>query len=170
MLEYLEHGDLYWRYRFNEPWDGPNNRKLAGEAGTLSVFHCPSDEEAAAGTTSYLAVIGDETMWPPHGAGKLDEAADRQDRTLHVVEVANSGVHWMEPKDLRLSAMSFTVGATGQAIRGPHGGTKRWFRKNDPSYANASLVDGSVRTLSSETPPQAVKSLLIRDDGGPSEF
>jgi hypothetical protein len=170
LLPYLEHGDILRRYRFDEPWDGPNNRKLAGEAGTLSVFHCPSDEDAAPGTTSYLAVIGDETMWPPHGAGTFDDAIDGKGRTLHVVEVANSGVHWMEPKDLRLATMSFQVGAAGEAIRGPHGGTKRWFRKDDPSFANASFVDDSVRVLSSETPPETVRSLLIRDDGGPSEF
>ena len=28
LLPYLEHKDLYDQYRFDEPWDGPNNRKL----------------------------------------------------------------------------------------------------------------------------------------------
>ena len=28
ILPYLEQNELYKRYNFDEPWDGPNNRKL----------------------------------------------------------------------------------------------------------------------------------------------
>jgi hypothetical protein len=31
LLPYIERGDLYKQYRFDEPWDGPNNRKLASQ-------------------------------------------------------------------------------------------------------------------------------------------
>src|SRR5204863_151662 len=29
ILPYIDHVSLYYEYRFDEPWDGPNNRKLS---------------------------------------------------------------------------------------------------------------------------------------------
>lgn len=161
---------FYQEYSFDEPWNGPRNRKLADRYDHApEPYRCPSDDDIRPTNTSYLAVIGEGTMWPPDGVATLADAADGADRTLHVVEVSNSGVHWMEPADLRLDAMQFAVGPKPQpGIRGSHGGTDRWFRADDPWVAQAEFVDGSVRALSEETPPETVRSLLLRDDGGPA--
>jgi hypothetical protein len=72
--------------------------------------------------------------------------------------------------DLRLDTMSFTVGAkTGVGLRG-HGGTDRWFRDDDPAFANILLADGPVRAVgSSTTPPATLRSLLLRNDDLPAE-
>jgi hypothetical protein len=43
VLPFLEQQQLYDQYRFDEPWDGPNNRKLA--ENVISIFHCPEDGE-----------------------------------------------------------------------------------------------------------------------------
>src|SRR6476620_4852071 len=40
LLPYLDREDLYAKYRFDEPWDGPNNSQLHGQA--LKVFLCSS--------------------------------------------------------------------------------------------------------------------------------
>ena len=167
LLPFLERPDLYERYRFDEPWNGPNNNRLAAEAGSLPCFHCYADEQAAAGATSYVAVVGEGTMWPPDGATTIDDATDGADKTLLVVELSDSGVNWMEPRDLRLDRMTFEIGASkGVGLRSRHGGTNRWFREDDPVVVNAVLVDGSLRTLGGPgTPPDAVRSLLLRDDG-----
>ena len=50
---------LYQQYDFNEPWDGPNNRKLL--AAHPRVFACPADKDiqtAWSSQTSYVAVVG----------------------------------------------------------------------------------------------------------------
>lgn len=170
LLPYLEQGDLYARYRFDEPWDGPNNRRIAAETEILPIYRCPSEPDPSSTSTSYLAVVGAGTMWPPGGTTTLDDATDGADRTLHVVEVSDSGVHWMEPVDLRLDAMAFAIGPRNRpGIRSGHGGTDRWFQADDPWVASVEFVDGSVRTLGDDLSEKTVKSLLLRDDGGPAD-
>ncbi|MCI0357956.1 MAG: DUF1559 domain-containing protein [Planctomycetaceae bacterium] len=55
ILPFLEQQALYDLYRFDEPWDGPNNSQLAGTI--LKIFQCPSDGKGSAGQTSYVAVV-----------------------------------------------------------------------------------------------------------------
>lgn len=166
---YLEASPFYQRYRFDEPWDGPNNRKLRDEYDGYarrfrSVLHCPSDD-ANPTHTSYLAVIGKGTMWPPDSVGRLEDVKDGTGAVIQVVEVSNSGVHWMEPRDLRFDEMSFRFNDDGQAVRSRHV-QRHWFG-GDTARANAAFADGSVKPLTDSTPPETVKSLLLRDDGGP---
>ena len=168
---FLEASPFYSRYRFDEPWDGPNNRRLREEYDGYterfgSVLHCPSDESD--GThTSYLAVIGEGTMWPQDGTATLADAADGTESVIQVVEVSGSGVHWMEPKDLRLDAMSFRLNSADDAIRSGHVGAG-WLR-DGPLRANVAFTDGSVRPLDADTRPETIRSLLLRDDGRSGE-
>src|SRR5262249_15795660 len=59
ILPFLDQAPLYNQYRFDEPWDGPNNRKLAGTI--LEVFNCPSDDHGGTGAsstmTNYVAIV-----------------------------------------------------------------------------------------------------------------
>lgn len=96
--------ELYKRYRFDEPWDGPNNSLLHGEL--IEAYSCPSDNGTyQARWTSYLAVSGPGTMWRHDEAVTHRDITDRADETLVVVEVANSGIHWLEPRDIPLSSL-----------------------------------------------------------------
>src|SRR5258708_3140815 len=69
LLPYLDQAPLYANYQFDEPWDGPNNSKLADKI--LAVFNCPSEDHARdkskATMASYVAVVGPETAWPESG-------------------------------------------------------------------------------------------------------
>ena len=59
---YLERNDIYDAYDFNEPWNGPNNSKLAEIS--VGIFQCPLDANVR-GTpyTNYVAVVGTGTVW-----------------------------------------------------------------------------------------------------------
>ena len=46
ILPRLDRNDLYQRYRFDEPWNGPNNSQLMNEA--MLILYCPSDVRAGA--------------------------------------------------------------------------------------------------------------------------
>lgn len=100
---------LYKEYRFDEPWNGPNNQELA-ELMPLA-YGCPCDPEAFISShTSYLAVLdgatGDfatepenpDVNRPPPKPG----APAKPITPFLVVEVAESGVSWLEPRDLTL--------------------------------------------------------------------
>src|SRR5689334_22115089 len=94
ILPFLDQKAIYDRYRFDEPWDGPNNRKLHDLV--VSAYACPSHPNPGHATT-YVAVVGPETAWPGAESRRLDEITDGHDRTIRVVEIASPSIHWMEP-------------------------------------------------------------------------
>ncbi len=96
--------EFYRRYRFDEPWDGPNNSLLHREQ--VAAYACPSDGGAYQSRwTSYLAVSGPATMWRHDATITFRDITDRDEDTLAFVEVANSGIHWLEPRDIPLSSL-----------------------------------------------------------------
>jgi len=171
IMPYIECGSFYSEYSFDEPWNGPHNSELAKKFvnGAPFVYRCPTDEKSNPQNTSYVAVIDENTVWPPHGVASFQDVTDSTKNTLFVVEVGDSGVHWMEPRDLRLDAMSFRINAAhGVGIRGQHGAL-HYILSDVPTGANVGTVDGWVEFLNAETPPADVRSMLIRNDGKPTE-
>ena len=139
ILPYIDQESLYKQYRFDEPWDGPNNRKLADSI--VAVYNCPSDahgeNKITSTSTSYVAVVGPETAWPESGTTAIRDISDGTSNTILVVEVANSGIHWMEPRDLHVVQMAPTINAkSGQGISSRHTGG-----------AHVLLADGSTRFI-----------------------
>ena len=155
ILPFLEREPLYEKYDFSEPWDGPNNSKLAGQIP--SVFTCPSDARRSKVSTytNYVAVVGPETAWPGAQPVKIPDILDGTSRTILVVEVAGPGVQWMEPRDLDFTQMLHIVNPkSGAGISSEHAGG-----------ANVALVDGSVYFLDEQLPPEKLRALLTRAGG-----
>jgi hypothetical protein len=86
ILPFIEQNDLFKEYRFDEPWNGPDNRKLAERMPRLFGFA----DSAGSTTTNYLAVVGAETMWPGAEARKSNEIKDGSSQTILIVE--NNGL------------------------------------------------------------------------------
>ena len=100
ILPYLERQDLYDAYDFSKPWDHADNLKL--EKLMPKLYQCPSYRGKDAGiTTSYVAIVGDETAWPTEGNRTTTEITtnDGLPITLLVVESEMSRIHWMSPHD-----------------------------------------------------------------------
>lgn len=95
--------DVYERYQFDEPWNSVNNRKLA--RAMPRVFQCP-DCTAGDNETNYLAVIGEESIWPEDCPVSSRDIHDGMSKTIAVVETNDSGINWMEPRDLRIAQAS----------------------------------------------------------------
>lgn len=153
LLPYLERQDLYDAYRFDEPWNGPNNRKLA--KATMEIFCCPSDGTGSPKNTSYVAVVGPGTAWPGTIGPKMADFKDDMSKTLLLVEVKGSGIHWMEPRDLDLSQMVATINAkSGQAPSSNH-----------PSGMNIVFADGNTRFLREDISPATLRALITINGG-----
>jgi hypothetical protein len=153
LLPFLEQQALYDQYRFDEPWDGPNNRQLA--AYMPRVFCCPSDPGANPDLplTSYLAVVGPETAWPDEKACEFRDIKDGTSNTLLVVESHGSGIHWMEPRDLHTGQMAREINPShGQGICSCHGAKR--------DLAQVALADGSVHVLFNDLTREEVETLL----------
>jgi hypothetical protein len=160
ILLFLDEAPLYSQYRFDEPWDGPNNSKLASTI--LAVFNCPSDDHGGTGNTStmtnYVAIVGPETAWPDGGAATIHDISDGTSSTLQVVEVANSGIHWMEPRDLHVVQMAPTVNAkAGQGISSRHTGG-----------AHGLIADGAVRFVPERVSVDDLRAWLTAHAGDKS--
>jgi len=155
ILPYLEEQELYDQYDFDEPWDGPNNRKLADQMP--DVFKCPAhDPKVATTTTSYAAVVGPRTAWPGETPRKIREITDGTAKTISVVEAADSGIHWMAPRDLQMTQLDAAEnGTTGQGLSSKHRG----------GVVLVSFVDGFVFPLSGDLDPETLKALLTVDGG-----
>ncbi len=103
LLPHLGYEDLYARYSFDEPWDGPNNRLLWDER--VDVYQCPEDPQAkSAGFTSYLAVVGESARWTGPTPCTVVFVSSVRPKRLLIVEVPNSGVRWSQPRDLSADA------------------------------------------------------------------
>jgi hypothetical protein len=152
ILPFLEHKSLYDEYRFDEPWDGPHNRQLADNMP--SVFRCPSEPRTnpPSTMTSYLAVVGHETVWPGDKSRTWHDIKDGTSQTLLVAESHGSGIHWMEPRDLHTGQMAREINPLhGQGICSCHG--------SNGEIAQVALADGSVRALPNDMPSDKLKAL-----------
>jgi hypothetical protein len=100
LLPFLGRQDLYDAYHFDEPWDGPNNARLVEQMP--NVFACPARRAAPPGRTSYVAVVGSQTMWPGDRAMRIHDVKDGLSLTILLLEMADADIPWTEPRDVLL--------------------------------------------------------------------
>ena len=95
-------------------------------------------------------------MFPGERSVKLRDIRDGSFNTIMIVEVANSGIHWMEPRDLQITKMAPTINPpTGQGISSNH-----------PGGANVAFAEGHFEFLDAESlTPEQLQAMLSRDGG-----
>ena len=153
LLPFLDQSALYNAYNFAEPWDGPNNRKLADKVG--SIYRRPGDEPGST-LTQFVAVVGEETVFPGARSIKVDEITDGTAKTILFVEVADSDIPWMEPRDLAFDRMPMRVNAPG--THAPRIGS---------TYPDVRIAfaDGSIRRIKDAIAPKTLRALLTAKGG-----
>lgn len=161
LLPFLEDEKLYREYSFDEPWDGPNNRKLHQK--TVHAYRCFSDTGAKNDPTmtSYVVVTGPHTAFPGAHPTKPADFQKPLSEVFLVVEVANSGIHWMEPRDLSFAEMDFKInGQPGKSISSCHDWSWNY---SYPVVVCAVYADGHAEYLPLTMPPDQVKERLTID-------
>ncbi len=154
ILPQMEHAALYNAYRFDEPWDGPHNSRLADKIG--SIYLRSGLDPATRRMTSFVAVVGPETAWPGAKPLQREQIGDGPGNTLLVVEVPDGDIPWMAPVDLRFNAMSFRINdARGRALGSRLGGSR------------VTSVDNRVVNLYDDLPPAALRALLTANGHEP---
>jgi len=74
ILPFLSQQELYNAYDFAEPWDGPNNRQLASRIGNIYLRSGLESDQIH--TTSFVAVVGPQTIWHGSKPTKTKEIGD----------------------------------------------------------------------------------------------
>ena len=163
LLPFLEEQPLAEKYRFDEPWNGPNNSKLLDQRP--EVFACrgfDSGPFVPKTDTTYVAVIGPETAWPSPASVGVKDFADGLSDTVFVVEVRDAGIPWLAPDDLSFEeALLPPRGVKGRRVSSIH------FTEGDPGHGgmNVLLGDGAVRFVNFDIAPEIWRALLTRAGG-----
>ena len=163
LLPYLDQDALYREYRFDEPWDGPNNSKLIDRMPRVFSVPGPGGAPLSRSKSSYYVFTGPTTAlgspWVPGGQNAeptgFPQIADGTSNTILAVEW-DGNVPWTKPVDI-----PFDPDGAVPALGG------FW-----ADEFNVLMCDGSVRGAQETDPPQHLESPghAIRrrgDPGGP---
>ncbi len=90
---------LYAQYRFDEPWNSPNNKLLAEKIPAIFTSSS-SNKKKTSYCTPYVAVVGSRTAWRGPFIRRLRDFTDGASNTILLIENAGSQVNWLEPKDM----------------------------------------------------------------------
>lgn len=151
ILPFVEQHELYDQYRFDEPWDGPNNSQLADRMPR--TFHMPS-EPPSSSRTNIVAIVGEPTAFPGARATRLRDFRDGTEYTILLTEIADSDILWLEPRDLCFEEMSFHV-------NDPTRPSISCSRRRGPYIVSA---DGVVKTVR-DVHPETLRGMATIDGG-----
>jgi hypothetical protein len=172
LLPYLDQAALYTRYKFDEPWDGPNNSKLLDEMP--SVYSDPVYGENRKFYTHYAAITGDDMAFTADGAdfdgrdigtalkeGRgFQQFTDGTSNTLLVGPVGpDRQIPWMKPEDILVDDKFPDLGQKG-GFAVPYKSDKR-------GAAPFLRCDGSVLALLESIDRNTFRALLTLDGGEP---
>jgi prepilin-type processing-associated H-X9-DG protein len=151
LLPYLEEGELYHRFRPQEPWDSPHNRPLAEETPNCYLPRLAFPD--LPGTTSYQVFVGPNTPFDRQGRSLKEFSAN----TILVAEAAQP-VTWSKPADLPYDPAKPLPKLGGFFTRAVE---DLWGRKigRKPGF-NVLFADGSVRFLRQDIDEAVLRSLI----------
>ncbi|AMV32963.1 Regulatory protein BlaR1 [Pirellula sp. SH-Sr6A] len=145
ILPYIEQQELYDLYRFDEPWDSENNKKLL--AKMPSLFRHPS-QPLDSTTTDYVVLVGEATIFQPNKPSKISDISDGTSATLLVVE-AKSNIPWTKPEDIAFD---------------PTGPLPKLGGFTDAGF-NAARADGSVLFVEKSIDEAALRAMITPSGG-----
>lgn len=176
ILPFLEQRALYDQYRFDEPWDGPNNKRLLEQLPR--VYQDPIYGETEDAYTHYAVAVGKGTGFPPEGyklpenpsrrmslgsgrpagARWLADFRDGSSNTLLVGSVSpKRKIPWMKPEDVVFDEQFPGIGKE-QGFAAPY--------KTDKGSGGVFVfADGSVTTIRDDIDMALFRNLIQIADG-----
>ena len=144
ILPYLDEQKLYDAYDMDEPWNGPNNRKLANRMP--AVYACPSHDpgEGARELASYVVVVDDDTAWPHERTTRFQDFPDGMNNTILVLE-GEHDVPWMKPGDIDLESALDSLAERHLFEPGAHRFENFFYVRY--MGRNVAFIDGRVKFL-----------------------
>jgi hypothetical protein len=156
ILPYLEEDELYQRFDTTKAWDDPANIDVS--KSMVKVFRSPLDEEVADNGTSYVGIVGRNTMFPTGSGRKLGEVLDGTSNTIMVLEVKGFAGSWAEPNDPTLAQFG-----TGAMVGSGE-------EQLQPAQSNGAILvgtaDGFVRQLDGAAAVRVVQPAAITVNDG----
>lgn len=126
-------------------------------SGIYPAYHCGTDGDSNPLDTSYVMVVGKGTVSDgPHSVRRWD-VTDGTSQTIYLGEMAESGIPWMAPRNLKFDKMSFKLNDfPNQCIRSRY-----------PGIVVVGMLDGSVHCLHEGIDPKVLKAMCTIAGGEP---
>jgi prepilin-type processing-associated H-X9-DG protein len=148
MLPFVEQDALFRQFHLDEPWDSDHNKKLIAQMP--AVYRSPAQKNAAEGKTTYLAPVGQKTIFGGKKGMPIQKITDGTSNTIMVLEVDDSrAVFWTQPNDYKIDPDNPKAGLVRPGTRG----------------FNAAFADGSVRTLPDTIDAATLRALFTANGG-----
>ncbi len=159
LLPYIENEKLYDQYRFDEPWDGPNNNQFLQQMPKVYRHPLADSEKVPAGHTHYRVFVSRPGAKPSAvftdglPGPKMQEIADGLTNTILIVEAAEA-VPWTMPEVL-LYDRNQPLPKLGGLFK---------------NFSLAAFADGSVRSIRSDLPEDKLRAWITKDGGEPVDW
>lgn len=145
ILPYLENNAIYEQYDFDEPWDGPNNAKLANKL-SWRVYGEPRNSDSDDVLTGFKLVTGPETAFEGDQTKGYGDIWGGTSNTIMLVYDNSKPVNWMSPEDVTIDeAVQLFDRDNKTACASRVVETK--FRKSTFYYSSVGLFDASVNSM-----------------------
>ena len=126
-------------------------------AKSPKFYRCPQGEDPAS-DTNYLAVVGQETLWPGSESLAFLDILDGSSNTIAIVESHQTGIKWTEPRDLTFSNMDWQINGTMQLGK---------ISSLHPGGAMAAMADGSTQFIPQTIDQDVLRALTTAQGGEP---
>jgi hypothetical protein len=148
ILPFIEQHELYNKFKHNEAWDSPHNKKVLDENPMPAVFASPLAEDGTK-LTYYQIIVGEKTPWPNDTARPRIPGSftDGTSNTFLIVE-GKTAVYWTKPEDITFDGKD--VPPLGGIFAGEF---------------NAAAVDGSVGWYSNKFRPDQIIARITATGG-----
>jgi hypothetical protein len=153
LLPYLGEEALFKQFKLDEPWDSKHNSKLIPKMP--AVFRPTISKAAEVTRTTFMAPLGEKTMFPPTGTVRAADVFDGTSKTILLVDVhASKAVVWTRPDDLKYDAKD----PFRELARYPGG------------EIMVGTADGTVHFLPKTIEKATLAALFTRNGGEPVEI
>lgn len=149
ILPYLGEMELYNQYRFDEPWDSPNNQNVMRQMP--EAFRNPADPPGTV-NTRYLAFVGKGSPFENPEGFTFGDILDGSSNTIMFFSGATN-VPWTKPEDIPFDPEKM--------IKLQDGPFKEGF--------NVVMFDGSVRFIPRDIPIEKLYRMIQGKDGIPND-
>ena len=155
---FVEGRKFYDQCKLDEPWNSEANQALVARSSfyyTGGMYRCPADSKTKELDTTTVMIVGPRAFGNGPTRRTSRQIVDGASRTIATAEMSQSGIHWMEPRDLNCETMSYRVNDFQRpSIRSTH-----------PGGAVVGFADGFVHSINENIDPEVLRGLITIDGG-----
>jgi hypothetical protein len=147
ILPFIDQADLYQQFKMDEPWDGPNNKKLLEKMPRTFAPVARTNEDPY--STYYQVFVGKDA--PFDGLKRSRIPASFPDGLMMTLLIAEAGkaVPWTKPEDIPYAANKPLPKLGGLFADG----------------FNAAMADGTIRFIPRDAPEKTLRAMITPAGG-----